>query len=136
MYIYNNLKLVSSSSHDTFNCLHLVNCQMIDVVNSFEINSDCEVKRVLAIIIIVIVTILDMPNIVCDLCVPAGKQIHQQLPKLLRVISTVHPHPHPSLCHHATHSKCICSRCRMFKSPFCKSNKIGRVYNQLNVSIR
>lgn len=66
---------------------------MIDVVNSFEINSDCEVKRVLAIIIIVIVTILDMPNIVCDLCVPAGKQIHQQLPKLLRVISTVHPHP-------------------------------------------
>lgn len=70
---------------------------MIDVVNSFEINSDCEVKRVLAIIIIVIVTILNMPNIVCDLCVPAGKQIHQQLPKLLRVISTVHPHPPLSL---------------------------------------
>lgn len=65
---------------------------MIDVVNCFEINSDCEVNRVVDIII-VIVTILNMPKIVSDLCVPAGKQIHQQLPKLLRVISTVHPLP-------------------------------------------
>lgn len=65
---------------------------MIDVVNCFEINSDCEVNRVVDIII-VIVTILNMPKIVCDLCVPAGKQIHQQLPKLLRVISTVHQPP-------------------------------------------